>query len=1216
MHDPGTKGIAELLRVFLREQYEHLDGDKNARIVVSDISLQSITELFLTKGHQDRGFDVRDYSWCLVEANWDSEFQELGKLLPAEDRQRSYQSLTQARNDVSLTKPAILLAPPLSNERESLKDLQHIDQTTILEYFPDWTWIDLLVQTLGEASNVKEFEEISGEVIIHARRLARILHRALGRQDPIARWCNAIWKALTLLSTIEGLTPRQAIGKSVVAFKLFSDINLLEEHTDERAEVRIVRNADEARQVRGGEVSERIFRPGVSESDKTRIEDLIKSPPDELPEDVEYEWWLKNYIRKSRPSTTGLGDLIKVRIENDGNEEAQDDFTEDLKDALNDSESAAAEVVLSNTNIVRSLNRGLLTKLENLVNSEVEVTTGNFLVELQQTISQLIKTFSGTSPKKIQISIDKSKWHEQLPTRRTLDGFEYLHMSLLELISKSDTAQGIIDIAPLRGDIVSLLASLNDFENETLKDDQVEEDLDSSVRLQDSITFLVQCGNERSHSFTWTPEPWEAEVVSTHLQELLIRVENLRGFGLGDLADLYADFFGTEHGYGLPPIERANAFCVNWSLIIRRHRKLLSESKNACELILSLHILREEGGARVLFTHPERIRWLRKYLDRCALDIIDSLNGSFHTNPGNPGRYSDWMRDLAPVGIPAFVHGPNIRECLLPTIEGPLNALYENIIARSDHDTHVPYRFVSRIAKAITNFLDIYPYKKDGLSLAIFESSSEYPISAMIVEQVLKSTSELQLSCDVYCNPDWNEAILNKFSSNSEIAKHNLTNQRPNSIRPPFELRLLNGSINDLPEFDSKNTYDVTLLIDFFSKTPEATKRIASFQAGDNFESLTNDATHWLFLNNDPIQFVKVLLPISASPVLQEWSTLSIWVTDNGPAQVDNVDMTEFVQIQTGFNSQVSAYKEIHRYSSWVISLDQVLGRQQFETIPEPPEVLQIVQDLGTNASHTMIVSSNENRRVINRIERNIRTKAPAFEHQATELAQAAYETARELSPRQILSSGGESSTYLEVIGLAASYVHLSRPESLINGWELWLSFDDMTDWFEFGNQSRRPDLLRILVQSNDDVLHIDFMIVECKQREAFGEAQVAKARRQAQKGHRFIESIVQSDEMNDSWMWRSDLASVMPTDEVGDRRSSIGAINKIGNPGIELRDVGQALRNGNYTTSVSAALVRVGFAISELYDQDEDGVRMIKISLAEVLGALSAGISKSQTSE
>jgi hypothetical protein len=1215
MNDPGAKGIAELLRVVLEKHYTKVNGAKNARILVSDISLQSITELFSNKDQRESEFKVTDFSWCLVEKDWGPEiYQKLKVLLPQEDQDRSYDSLTRARNDTNLPKPAILLAPPLSNERESLKDLELIDQSTILNNFPEYAWVDLLIQTLGKMSNVSNFDDISADLATHARRLARILTKALGRQDPIARWCNAIWKALTLLEIDKEMTPKQAIGKSIVSFKLFSDASLLDEEDDERAIIRVVRNADEARQVRGGEVSERKLRPDISGKDKNRVDDIIFSPPDVFPDDVDYESWQKSFIRRARPSATGLGDLIRARLDNDGNEEARDQFNEDIKDALNGSESAAAEVVLANPNIVRSLNRRLLTKLENLVNPEIDTNTVNFFVELQQTITQMVTATSGTSPKKILISLDDSKWNEHLPSRRTLEGFEYLHMSLLELIANSETTQGSIDIGLLRKDISKLREKLDDLENETTGGDMPEEDLDSSIRLHDSITFNLGSLNEGSHSFTWAPEQWEAETISFHLQELMVKLERLREVGLGDLSDLYADFYGKEQGFGIPSIERADLFCKNWSAIIRNHRRLLSQSRNACELVLSLHILRDEHDAKILFTHPERIRWLRKYLDKCAFDIIDSLNGKFQTNPGNPGRYSDWMRDRAPVGLPAFVHGSNIRECLLPTVEGPLNSLYENIIARSDHDTQIPIRFVTRIAKAITNYLEVYPYKKDGLSIAIFESSSTDPISVAIVEQILKSTADLQLSCDVYCNPDGKESILNNFSSNSVITRHNQNNQRANSIKPPFELRLLNGSTNELPIFDSKDTYDVTLLIDFFSKTPEATKKLTTFQVGNSFDGLTDDTTHWQFLNIDPIQLVKNLLPLSASPMLQEWSTLSVWVTENGPANDDNTDMTEFIQIQTGFNSQVAAYRDIHRYSRWVISLDQVLGRQQFETIPDPPEVLQIVQDLGTNASHTMIVSSNENRRVIKRIERNIRTKAPAFASQAAGLAQAAYETARELSPRQILSSGGESSTYLEVIGLAASYVHLSRPKSVTDGWELWLSFDDMTDWFEFGNQSRRPDLLRILVQKKgNDLAHLDFMIVECKQREVFSEAQVAGARRQAQKGHLFIDSIVQSIEMNDSWMWRSDLASVMPTDQIGDKRSSVGAINKIGNPGIELRDVGQMLRSGYFTTSVSAALVRVGFAISELQDQDEDGVRMIKISLATVLSELSARISEPQ---
>jgi hypothetical protein len=872
----------------------------------------------------------------------------------------------------------------------------------------------------------------------------------------------------------------------------------------------------------------------------------------------------------------------------------------------------AVEATLGIQDIYDCLTKSLRTKLENLVNPQVDATTGNFFAELQQILTQLLNSPTKGSPVKLTFAFDQSKWPDELPSRETLEGFLYLYIDSLRTISATPTLLGTIDISQLELDISTLLGLIDgqddDLEGE-LEEDLLEDDSNSeptSTSLE-TLTFNVTMDGENVQQIKWSPDAWKADMISGHLRTLPERASSLNEYGLKELANIYLEFFGTEIKNGMPSSKLIDDFCTNWANQIRKNREVFAKSRSACDLLLSLHTERSNSDAIVLFTHPERLRWLRSYLDRSATDIIDMLNGLFESNPENPGRYLDWMRDRTPVGIPAFLHGSNIRECLLPTVEGPLNSTYENILGRSRSDTQIPARFTNRIARVVGNFLDAYPFKKDRLSIAIFESSSSSPISASIVELVLKANQELSLSCDVFCQPLGRESILNNFTSNVVIADHNQRNQSQNSLKPPFELRLLNGTIDELPEFDQNDKYDLILLVDFFSQSPEATKKLVSHQTGNTFDGLTDESTHWQFLNADPIQFVKNLMPSQASSVLQEWSTLSIWVTENGPAHADNNEMTEFIQIQTGFNSQVNTYKEIHKYSNWVISLDQVLGRQQFETIPEPPEVLQIVQDLGVNASHTMIVSSQENRGVIRRIERNIRSKAPSFSSDAALLSKAAYETARELSPRQILSSGGESSTYLEVLGLAASYVHLTQSHAKIqDAREIWLSFDDMTDWFEFGSQSPRPDLLRILAHKSEELIHLDFMIIECKQREAMSEAQLTRARKQAEKGLLFVQSIVQAPEMNDNWMWRSDLASVLPTDQFDHEQRKVGAVRTIGRPTFELQEIGQSLRNGNFTTSLSAAVVRVGFTINELSDTEVNGVRMIKMPLNDVLSELS----------
>jgi hypothetical protein len=503
--------------------------------------------------------------------------------------------------------------------------------------------------------------------------------------------------------------------------------------------------------------------------------------------------------------------------------------------------------------------------------------------------------------------------------------------------------------------------------------------------------------------------------------------------------------------------------------------------------------------------------------------------------------------------------------------------------------------------------LNIHPHKRDGLSIAIFESSSSTPVSAAITEQVLKNRQDLRLTCDVFCDLNWNEKILNDFTSNTIIANHISGNISQDLISPPFALRLVEGSITNLQNLDSDKIYDVLLVIDFFSQTPEATKKLTEASNSFNFNPLFHNSSHWKLLNTKPAEFVKVLLPHNSSAVLQEWSTLEVWATDLAANDAD-VSLVEYLQIQTKFSTQVSAYKSLHSSSVWVISIDKVLGREQFEIIPDPPEVLQIVQDLGVNASHTMIISSSENSKVIKRIERNIRSKAPDWNLSAGNLARSAYETARKLSPRQILSAGGESSTYLEVIGLAASYHFLSQSESVKDAWEIWLSFDDLTDWFESGSHSKRPDLLRLLATKNDaGQLILDFIVVECKQRESFGGESLNKAIAQAVKGRTFIQSAFQDVKKNDIQMWRSEFASILPDGLVSETGETVGAINRIGNPSFTLRDVSSGIQSSNFIASVEACVVRAGFAVSSLSDELIDEVRVIQLPLDSVLDKLNS---------
>ena len=1210
MTSAATLGQAAIFQIYLEDLRVKIGSDNEVpRIVLTDISSDLIVTILGSTINKSSDFDAQSFIWCIVKKDWEDSFVKLQSSLPPTISLREFDSLTHARNSSSIDKPAILLMPATSGERESLKDLPYVNIDSLLNESADFPWLEILTDTFQSVHQIDSFEENKAVFLKESKRLEKILKAALGRQDPLARWCTAIEIAMSVLKDTPNMTIKQALGKSIVAFRLFADSTLLDEENDDRAKLKVNKNAEEARQVRTGESGERKIKPDTPQAEVVQIFGVFEDPADQFDPSIEINWLNDRLERPARRTSLGLGEQIATRLQNKDADAALELLTPELIEALNDGNVAGAEFVLTQKVLRENLNKGLITKLEKILNPQANSDVGNFPIELHLSLSRILRSADPSVLAPIEINIDDSSWKEVLPSRAVLEAFRFLHLpSLLEISGSSRLRIGF-NINSLEKKIEELTAQIDKAELEKSEPAELEdEDLDKSIEFVDAITFSVTNGFQ-TEQFSWSCVEWDAQTIREEIERVQLGSQNLRTHGLVSLADLYSDFFLNFLTLGIPKQEKIIEFTNSWSSMIRESREVLSRNKQACRDVLELHTRASETetGKVILFTHPERLRWLRGYLDSITEDTIDLLNREFETNPGNFDRYLLWMQDRTPIGIPPFTNSDSIARCLLPTQEGPLNSVYESLFIKSAHDSLLPNRFINRISQSIIDYLNIHPHKRDGLSIAIFESSSSTPVSAAITEQVLKNRQELRLTCDVFCDSNWNEKILNDFTSNTIIANHISRNISQDLISPPFALRLVEGSITNLQNLDSEKIYDVLLVIDFFSQTPKATKKLTEASTSFDFNPLFHNSSHWKLLDTKPAEFVKVLLPHNSSAVLQEWSTLEVWATDLAANDAD-VSLVEYLQIQTKFSNQVSAYKSLHASSVWVISIDKVLGREQFEIIPDPPEVLQIVQDLGVNASHTMIISSSENSKVIKRIERNIRSKAPDWTLVAGNLARSAYETARKLSPRQILSAGGESSTYLEVIGLAASYHFLSQPEGTNDAWEIWLSFDDLTDWFESGNHSKRPDLLRLLATKNDlGQLNLDFIIIECKQRESFYGESLNKAIAQAVKGRTFIQSAFQDEKKNDIQMWRSEFASILPDGLVSETGETVGAINRIGKPSFSLRDVASGIQGSNFIATVDACVVRAGFAVSSLSDEIIDGVRVIQLPLDSVLNKLNS---------
>lgn len=494
------------------------------------------------------------------------------------------------------------------------------------------------------------------------------------------------------------------------------------------------------------------------------------------------------------------------------------------------------------------------------------------------------------------------------------------------------------------------------------------------------------------------------------------------------------------------------------------------------------------AGEKVIMlpVHPFKLRWFGRFLSESEKLAIQSLEGKTLFNRANPTKYLSWMESLSSHQQPPLA-STNGGECVFASTEIGLAEEYTPIGLSQNTavGSSVDRQSLEEIANQVTTYLHAHPYKSDGLSLLIVLSRmAAFP--AELVALIRSRNKGISISLNVVAPRDlWEEIArgVEKLPGSDRMSMGDM-------LFPLLQLRMHEMIQESLSETLMSIESDLAVIPQFVSddiKVKENTDADSS-QKGRFDPLLDNPVAVYGGIDGSAIRVS--MRPKHADQPMDDWSSLIVRNYRNSPVSVSQPENTDYLELVIDFQQTAEVFEALHQSAHWVITLERYIQREQIESLESRPDILTMVENVGSNGLYTLVVSSNTGQKfIVDRLVRKIARIAPTnLEREKVErLAESMYQETRTISPRLALQALGISRVTEEIMGLVVARRVATEqfPVSPSNGLVAWISLDDHQDWFS-GQTASRADLCRITLDKKDDVLHVDVLAVEGKFRQIF----------------------------------------------------------------------------------------------------------------------------------
>ena len=956
------------------------------------------------------------------------------------------------------------------------------------------------------------------------------------------RFCEQLCDQVPVGVPVDGRVAREAVGLSLPALKLFPDPDLAEIAGDVPRRRRLSENvwAGEDRTKAGREldrdelatlVDQIEFRdiggePLAAEALRTlrlRIREYLQAHERASTVGIDFRYWKQLFESTSR--RRGLGTRVQEEIEDTAQNRLGELAELDVVDELDAKEPAAAQRFLDaepddedEVALADLLSARLRKAVERVANPTAKATDQP-LRHLLRLIDALVEEEEGATS---QLFLEVRQSHgtdSQDQLSKALFAFLYGRT----LRDCAERTQGTFAVAEELTDPGALELWMREENEEESDSDTPIDDQWSALRLQ------LRWEDEKTGAefFEWRPKDnpgfaafakaiyqpdvWRWHTPNLEFDEwcakaldpgpLLGPQESATGHGLvEEWLTQRSSVFQSLAKNGLSAGALEDYVEIWGTLLERAYSSHVPQgtSDPAVEEFLQVEIHRgPDGSPTMLATHPLRLRWIAANLSTLSDLLVDARGGALRLNEINEGFFFDRTGQASPHEQPPVLCDDS--HIYVAVREADWHERYEVVRTRdrtlTDWLADLDDSSLDEMAGALSQYVDAYPYKADGLHLLVVAREGGARMVREIVGRFLARSgltggrSEMQLFLHVVCPRKEFSPVadaIGEFDDGSGKTERDF---------PRFHVVLHEwASDNPTPASDGlPSGIDIAVVPNLFSastRCQESTRPVSRFQG--NFDpwldrpTMRESAGTGIGAKN----VSRILVPEQRDDLLLQWSTVNVRhfrgaEVGTGDGSTGDVDV---VMLNVSVSDGESFFQQLHDRAHWVVTLDAFVGRRQIEALEHRPEVITVKPGLGKGGAYTLVVSSQAGREfVIHRLTRRLAQQLGSdLDMDPGEVASQIYDRARELAPGTLLRAIGLGRTAQELVGLVVSQrlVRQFYPADIgRDGFESWIALDERPDWFG-GNKNLRADLLRVVGSIRDDRVHLSLTVVEAKLRD------------------------------------------------------------------------------------------------------------------------------------
>jgi hypothetical protein len=511
---------------------------------------------------------------------------------------------------------------------------------------------------------------------------------------------------------------------------------------------------------------------------------------------------------------------------------------------------------------------------------------------------------------------------------------------------------------------------------------------------------------------------------------------------------------------------------------------------------LKLHWWRERTRtfngfiARLLDTTTEtQVVNMRRFCQELTVTYSSAGHPAVLALPGRDGRCSYFLPVHEVDGYELFRHAEQA---------GIAYGLDPDLVS-SDESESTAEIAATELARVIQDYLETYPYVRDGLEVYLVECRNGSLPGQLItrLQRLAANENRLRLSLTVHTTE--RGTSLYERATTWLAAHEALAERPPEEYFPLVNLRVVQCSYPDLFQ-QIGGTSDIAILPDVLAKAGQQVE--AEIQSASDPVPLagylpTNRMQQAPF-ERDELSRDMLLLPQAQPTLLQAFYAIQ-WAAAERKA-VPHGQTISF-KLRVSLQDWEHELHELHRRCNWVACYDTTVDRFLLEaTFPESVEVIRYSLGLGVKRRHNLTVSSSYRAQdvVLRRLTRNLANLLPgtptAFREQ---VAESLINEAKRVSGDIVLRAAGPGAYLNELIGMVVAqhlteqrYLH-THPGALT----AWIYLDDFSHWFDSG---KFPDLLFVAIppEANGTLpLHIEVLETKC-----VGESNIAVEATDAQR--------------------------------------------------------------------------------------------------------------------